>query len=281
MARKSVLVLAVATAILMPPHAAAGGWWTSIRLDRATVLAGQRVNAHANVMFSSVDAVEAAESGGKGEEFFVYLLRGFDDSIVERAMRRRSPPNWWSIGGADAFRVGRVVIGGSASNLALANASFRVPNVPLGKYAVMFCDAGCAHPLADVVPMTEFAVVANPLIARLAVRVDRLEQQAHTQGQALLGTRAAAQEAERAAARRLARAHARIETLERRLAGSRRPMWAGAGWLLAGVVVGVVAGILWRRRRQPGPRARIADWHPSDDELRELLAVADRDRAAS
>jgi hypothetical protein len=93
MHRRGALSAAIATALLLPAPATAGGWWTSIRLDRATVVAGQHVKAHANVMFSSVDAVEAAESGRENEEFYVYLLHGFDDSIVERAMRRRSPRN--------------------------------------------------------------------------------------------------------------------------------------------------------------------------------------------
>lgn len=273
--RRSVFAIGCATvALALPATATAGGWWTSIRVDRATVLAGQRVKAHANVMFSSVDAVEAAQSGRRDEEFYVYLLRGFDDSIVERAMRRRSPRNWWSVGGADAFRVGRVVIGGSGSNLALANASFLVPRVPPGKYAVMFCDAGCVHPLADVIPMTEFAVVANRVIARLAVRVDRLEQQAFNQSQKLLGTRAAAQEAQLAAAGKLTQAQARVEALERRLADSRRSEWAKIRWLIAGLVLGVVVGLLLGRRRPPEAPGQGADRQPSVDELRELLASA-------
>src|SRR5688500_9436007 len=170
--------------------------------------------------------------------------------------------------------VGIFVLACARSNLALANASFRVPDVPPGRYAVMFCDAGCAHPLADVIPMTELAVVANPAIARLAVRVERLEQQAFAQGQKLLGTRAAAREAQLAASGKLTRAQARIEALERRLADSRRPAWANIPWLVAGVVLGVVVGLLLRRRRPPEAPARSADWQPSDEELRKLLASA-------
>lgn len=161
--QRSLLALAcVAVTLLVPPTAGAGGWWTSIRLDRTKVTVGQEVKAHANVMFRSVDAVEAAQSGKKQEAFYVYLLRGFDYSIVERAIRKPSPRNWWSVGSAEALRVGRVVIGGSESNLALANAYFRVPDVPPGQYVVMFCDAGCAHPLADVIPTlpAQFTVTA-------------------------------------------------------------------------------------------------------------------------
>jgi hypothetical protein len=161
--QRSLLALAcVAVTLLVPPTAGAGGWWTSIRLDRTRVTVGQEVKAHANVMFRSVDAVEAAQSGKKQEAFYVYLLRGFDYSIVERAIRKPSPRNWLSVGSAEALRVGRVVIGGSESNLALANAYFRVADVPPGQYVVMFCDAGCAHPLADVIPTlpAQFTVTA-------------------------------------------------------------------------------------------------------------------------
>jgi hypothetical protein len=154
----------VTAALLLPSNAGAGGWWTSIRVDRATVAVGQEVKVHANVMFSSVDAVEAAQSGRENETHYVYLLRGFDYSVVERAMRKASPGDWWVADSAAAFRVGRVVIGGGDSNLALANASFRVPELPAGKYSVMFCDAGCRHPLADVIPTlpSQLTVVAQP-----------------------------------------------------------------------------------------------------------------------
>lgn len=151
--QRSVLAFGcVAAALIVLPSATAGGWWTSIRLDRTRVAAGQEIKVHASVMFRSVDAAEAAQAGEARGTFYVYLLRGFDYSIVQRAMREASPRNWWSVGSADAFRVGRVVISGRELNLAVANASFRVPKVPPGRYTVMFCNAGYAHPLADVIP---------------------------------------------------------------------------------------------------------------------------------
>lgn len=268
--RRSALTIGCATiALALPATATAGGWWTSIRVDRATVLAGQRVKAHANVSFSSVDSVEAAESGE--QTFYVYLLRGFDYSIVERAMRKASPGNWWSVGEADAFRVGRVVIGGSDSNFALAHASFQVPGLEPGTYAVMFCDAGCVRPLADTIPMADFSIVADPVVARLATRIERLEQRNFAQAQKLLGASASARETRLASETRLARAHARITALERQLAGSRRSVWAELRWLVPGLLLGVLAAVLYRRR----PRGPV-DGHLGDDELRDLLASASR-----
>ena len=123
---------------------------------------GQEMKVHANVMFRSVDAAEAAQTGETQGGFYVYLLRGFDYSIVQRARREASPRNWWSLGSADAFRVGRVVISGRELNLALASASFRVPEIPPGRYTVMFCDTGCAHPLADVIPTLPRQLTVTP-----------------------------------------------------------------------------------------------------------------------
>lgn len=151
--QKSVLAIGcVAAALIVLPSATAGGWWTSIRLDRTRVAVGEEMKVHVNVMFRSIDAAEAAQNGEAQGAFYVYLLRGFDYSVVQRAMRKPSPRNWWSLGSADAFRVGRVALGSEESNLAVAKASFRVPDVPPGEYAVMLCDTGCAHPLADVIP---------------------------------------------------------------------------------------------------------------------------------
>jgi hypothetical protein len=161
--QRSVLAIGcTAAALIVLPTATAGGWWTSIRLDRTSVAVGQEMKVHADVMFRSIDAAKAAQTGETQGGFYVYLLRGFDYSTVQRAMREASPQNWWTVGSAHAFRVGRVVISGRESNLALANASFRVPEMPPGRYAVMFCDAGCAHPLADVIPTlpTQLTVTA-------------------------------------------------------------------------------------------------------------------------
>jgi hypothetical protein len=164
MHRSALALACVAVALIAPPSAISGGWWTSIRLDRTRVAVGQEMTVHASVMFRSIDAAEAAQKGGAQGEFYVYLLRGFDYSLVQRAMRKPSPQNWWTIGAAEAFRAGRVVIDRQESNLGVAEASFRVPDVPTGRYAVMFCDEACTHPLADVIPTLpkQLTVTARP-----------------------------------------------------------------------------------------------------------------------
>jgi hypothetical protein len=252
-----VAAVAAATALLGAQPATGGGWWTSIRLDRSTVTVGQEVKAHANVLLSSVEAVEAAQNGREDEAFYVYLLRGFDYSIVARAMRKPSPRNWWSVGDADAFRVGRVAIAGRRSNLALAHASFRVPDLEPGRYAVMFCNAGCVRPLADAIPMAAFSVVSDPGVARLAVRIERLEQRNFAQAQKLLTTRAAARQDRVTGKAKLNQAQARISTLERRLAPPRASVWTELRWFLPGVLIGMLAAALVHGRwaaSSPNPR---------------------------
>jgi hypothetical protein len=232
MLRSLLAIGCVGGALLVPPSAAAGGWATSIRLDRTRVAVGDEVNAQAGLMFRSLAAAKAAQSREEqGGAFYVYLLRGFDYSGVLRAMRKPFPRNWWSVGSADAFRVGRVVIRGRVSNLALANASFRVPEVPPGPYAVMFCDTGCAHPLADVVPTfpKRFTVTAP-------------EQH--------------------------------VPVISPNTVGNSR--WIHAVWLVAGVVLGALLGLVLGRRGSPASlEPVVAAWQPSDDkELEELLKAA-------
>jgi hypothetical protein len=206
---------------------------------------------HAGVMFSSVDAVEAAQSGRAEEQYYVYLLRGFDHSIVQQAMRKPSPRNWWSLGDAEAIRVGRVVFGSSELNTALANASFTVPRLPIGTYTVMLCNAGCTRPLADVIPATGFTIVADPVTARVAAQADRLELQARRQAARLEKTRAEAFAAEasasidRAELRSLSK---RLAATDRRVAAAERTIWEHVPWLVAGVALGILLVIAFRRR---------------------------------
>jgi hypothetical protein len=153
----------MAAVLLVPPSANAGGWWSWIRLDRTNVAIGEKVTVHADVMFRSVEAAEAARSGRDKDAFYVYLLSEFDYSLTARAMDKASPKNWWSVGSAQAYRVGRVTFEDGDFNLARASASFRVEKaVPPGKYAVMLCDAGCAHPLADVIPTRPWGLTVTP-----------------------------------------------------------------------------------------------------------------------
>ena len=167
------LVCTLGVLLVVPQVAAGGGWWSYPTVSRSHVAPGQSVELKENVLFSSAAAAQAAQ---QADRFHVYLLRGFDYSVVERAMRKASPGNWWSLGGADAIEVGQVTVTVSdGANLGKASATFTVPELPPATYTLMLCDTGCTQPLADLIPAKGFTVMADLVTARMANRVDRLE----------------------------------------------------------------------------------------------------------
>jgi hypothetical protein len=258
------LICAFGVLLLTPQAAAGGGWWAYPEVDRSTVAAGHRVEVKAFVSFRSVAAAqEAHESGG----FYVHLLRGFDYSVLEPAMREPSPRNWWTLGGAEAIQVGPATFGVTDGNLGWARAAFTVPELEPGSYHVMLCDAACTEPLGDVFPAQRFTVVADPATVQLAQRANRLERRVGRQAAQLAARRADAGR-DRITAQNT---QAEVEQLERRIsalaAEVQRPErvspWAYAGWLLTATLAGALVLLIHRRRR--------SRWQLSDEELRELL----------
>lgn len=267
--------------LLFVPHAAtAGGWWSYVDVNRSHVAPGQRVEIDETVAFSSVAAAEEAQETGR---FYVYLLRGFDYSVVERALRKASPRNWWSLGDAEAIRVGQVTVSVSDANLGKATAAFTMPEIPPATYHLMLCDTACTAPLADAIPATDFTVVADPASAQMAQRADRMERWIRNQARkladartdtdrALVAARNARSEVEQLKAR------ASSQAVERR-SSPRVARWAYAGWFVAGVLIGALALIVLRRGRSKPSRHARAGWLPSDDELQELrCSEPDRER---
>ena len=234
------LACALGALLLVPPAAAGGGWWSSIQVDRSPVAPGQRVEVDAAVLFDSAAAAQAAREPGR---FSVVLLRGLDHSVVDRAMRRASPGDWWSLGGAEAIEVARVTVTVSDANFGRATAAFTMPELEPATYDVMLCDAGCAEPLADVVPTRGITVVADPATARLVRRVARLERQSRKDAGQLAMARAAADQS-RAAVRN---ARAEVVRLERDL--SSRDSQPSAAWLVAGALAGALALTVRARSR--------------------------------
>jgi hypothetical protein len=269
-----LLVCALGVLLLAPPAAAGGGWWSSIRVDRSPVASGQPVEVEASLYFGSEAAAQAARQPGR---FSVHLLRGFDYAVVERAMRKASPGDWWSLGGAEAIAVAPVTVGLSDPGFGTARAAFTMPELPPATYHVMFCDTACTDPLADVIPAKGFVVVADPATARLTERVDRLEQQSQHQAGQLDAARGDLDRA-RGEARN---ARSELEELEGRVSsvaaeGQSEPLaarWEYAGWLLAGALGGALAVLVLRRgRSRPSQPTRAPEWDPSEEELRELLS---------
>jgi hypothetical protein len=271
------LVCAFGVVLLVPQAAAGGGWWSYIDLNRSHVAPGQRVEIDATVAFRSAAAAQAEE---ETDRFSIYLLRGFDYSVVERAMRKPSPDNWWSLGGAEAIEVGQVTVSVSDTNLGRATAAFTVPELAPATYHLMLCDTACTEPLADVIPKG-FTVVADPATARLAKRVDRLERRSRNQAGRLAAARAETDEALVAARN----ARSEVEQLKASASspaneGRSSPLTAPlayVGWLVAGALAGALALLVLRRRRSGPPRpGRVVGWRPSDEELWELLSSESR-----
>jgi hypothetical protein len=263
------LLLALALVVLaFTSEATAGGWWSGVELDRSTVAAGQRVKARATVLFSSIDAAEQARKKGR---FYVYLVQGLDYSIVERAMGKPFRSGWWSPGDAEVVQVAPVAVAVRDGNIGRAHASFRVPELAPGTYAVMLCDSGCVRPLADVVPTAGFTIVTDPATARLAGRVDRLEELLMSRGHRLAAARAAAERARvqvQGLGSELERLRAKTSALAQRMrAGAESgssPLLPLAGWLVAAALASVLVTLLARRRRRREP---LPGWNAEDEKL--------------
>lgn len=241
------------TFLLFPGVASSGGWWSHIDLDEELVFAGREVTATAEFLFSSIEEAEHARVSGK---FFAYLIAGFDFATVDAAMGRPEPRGWWTLGGARAIRVGTVRLTGWDGNLAQARARFVIPDLEPGAYAVMFCDEACEQPLGDVVP-TEVSVVADPLTARLARRVERLEARVVRAERA---TRRAQQDAVSevmAMSRDLDALEQRVVGITAGLAGEEEspglPWLAFAGWFVAGAAFSLALITRVRRRTETRP----------------------------
>jgi hypothetical protein len=254
---RACLICAFGVLLVMPQAAAGGGWWSYIDVNRSHVAPGQRVELSVTVAFRSTAAAKAAQ---EADRFHVYLLRDFDDSVVEQAMRKASPGNWWSLGGAEAIEVGQVTINTSDSNLRRARAEFTVPELPPATYDLMICDAGCTTALPDVVPLEGFTVVADPATAQLANRLERLERRARTQAARRAGARSDAEKAlvaTRSAHSELNRLRVRVSSLENEDQSTPlAPPWAYAGWLGTGALGGVLALLVLRRRQARVERVR-------------------------
>jgi hypothetical protein len=254
-----------AFALLEPSGATAGGWWSFIQLDRSRAAVGQTVTLKSA-------ALDLRSQGSEAQAYFVYLLRGFDDSVLERAMVKAVPGDWWSAGDAALLPVARVWF-----DRGWARASFRVPDIAPGSYALMLCDVGCRRPLGSVVPRIDFFVVTDPMTAQLAAQLDRLERrlEAHRlprfkervdRDLGILTIQSRATAAELNA--QVARLRGDLRALERDMPED-QPWWIFAGWFAAGVLLGGLGVLLYRLRRRSDVLQSL-----SDEELLALLTAA-------
>lgn len=278
MLRKLLVVSFVGAVLsLAQPATAGGGWWSYLDVDSPRFSPGQTVEARGEFLFPSIEAAQRARASG---HFYVYLVRDFDYGIANQAMTKAEPGDWWRLGDAEPLRVGEVGLDRFNGNLAHASASFVVPEVELGRYVLMFCDAGCAHPLGDFVP-TKVRVVdpvedlrrrLDRLQSRTAERVNalRAELRETQDGAAEVGDVEAAQEVTAVLERRLVLLERRLERLDE---DPGTPWAAYVGWLVAGAALGALIVTALTRRRIPEPLIPLDDRQLEKERARELAST--------
>lgn len=259
----TVVLTALAALLAGAPPAGAGGWWSSISVEERHYGVGEVVRARTDFLFASIEEAALARAHG---HFYAYLIRGFDQSVLNAAMSTAQPEGWWSLGGAVAVPVGEVALSGWDGNWAQARVRFTVPDVEPGWYRLMFCDLGCASPLGDVIP-TAIQLWEHPSIAQLARKLDGVASRASK----VRTLRAAISDLDEEVAAfpdapNVASLTERVARLERQLMSRQEPAtapwWAFVGWFLLGVGTALAAVSHTRRRR----RSRV------DDGLEQLLA---------
>lgn len=161
--RTLVIVSLIAGLQLMPFPATAGGWWSSIDLRGAYLGIGETVTVRSEVMFNTLGSADKAR---EGRSFHAYLARGVDRSALNEAMSVPEPKRWWTPP-RELTLIGDVQLSNWNSNLAVATAELKVPDMTPGSYALMLCSAGCRTPLANLIPL-RVHVSVDPVAARTA-----------------------------------------------------------------------------------------------------------------
>jgi hypothetical protein len=163
MRRLAVAFFVLTLAVPMQTPASAGGWWSTINLDAPYLGIGEQLSVREEIMFRTMYAAEQART----TEFHAYLVRGVDYEALDRAMSVPQPHGWWSPP-EEMTLVGDVEVSRTDNNLAIATARLSIPEMPTGRYDLMFCDTGCRNPLADVIPLTGVTVSSDAVAARTA-----------------------------------------------------------------------------------------------------------------
>ena len=171
--RRLLLSLGV-IAVLLPAGgpAAAGGWWSTPRVDLRPIGAGETVTVQSEAYFMS--AQQAAQA--RREAFYAYLVRGYDRRLLQRAMGQVDPQRWWALRpGAEVVRVGRVRLGTFDMNVGEVRARITIPDNVRGEWSLMLCDDGCREPFASAVPTTVM-IAADAVTAQTARRLNGFER---------------------------------------------------------------------------------------------------------
>lgn len=246
---RNVVLLSLFAIVIMPTGALAGGWWSFLQVPGRYFGVGETITFMENeVMF---DTIEEAD-GARSEDFGVYLVENYDEGLLDHAMTRPEPDDWWEPL-STPMRIGDLELVNPDSNLMKARVTFTVPEVPPGRYALVLCsNPDCDQSLGNVIP-SEVIVTQDVLAAQTARRV---ANESFENEMALVRLR-----------HRLGGVRSQLSELRAEMAemepatvtapishtSSREPglPWlAYAGWFLAGGVVTASAG----RRRSSRPK---------------------------
>lgn len=246
------LAFIVMALLLAAPPSTAGGWWGYVHIDRQYVGVGETLVASSEAFFPTIEQAERA----KTQQYYAYLVRGYDKALLRRAMTQPDPTRWWALSSdAELVRLGRVRLGQWDANLGEAHARIRIPKVDTGSWALMFCDAGCREPMGSVIP-TSVRVTADALTAKTAESVAALEERTRAMADLRTDLRDAQLRADGAAAN-AENARQELDIVTRRLqaleaAVQEPPSSSAWPWSVTAALALLLVGIVVTSRRRAG-----------------------------
>ena len=251
---RNAILWSLLTIVIMPTEALAGGWWSYLQLPGRYFGIGETITFTENeVWFETTEEAQGARS----EDFGVYLVESYDEELLDDAMTRAEPDDWWEPL-STPMRIGDLELIHPDSNLMKARVAFTVPEVSPGRYALVLCsNPDCARSLGNVIP-AEVTVTEDALLAKTARRMAnesfenemafvRMRHRLAGVRDQLSNVRTEVAELEPAPA-----AAPVSRTSSREPAGS--PWIAYAGWFVAGAVIAA----LMLGKRRPVSRLKAA-----------------------
>ena len=164
---RNAILLSLLAIIITPAQALAGGWWSFLQVPGEYFGIGETITFKENeVMFETIEEAEGARS----KDFGVYLVQSYNEELLDDAMTRPEPEDWWEPL-STPMRIGDLELIDPDSNLMKARVSFTVPEVSPGRYALVLCsNPDCGQSLGNVIP-SEVIVTEDVLLAKTARRV--------------------------------------------------------------------------------------------------------------
>jgi hypothetical protein len=264
MRRLLVPVIFILTCLAaMGSSAMAGGWWTYIGPEDQYIGIREKVHFRvSDIFFRSIEDARRADQ----EEYYAYLVHGFDKSRLERAMSRPQPGRWWEPP-AHIVKVGRVELLDWNGNLADARVHLDIPKIAPDSYHLMLCNEDCRRPLANVIP-ARVQVTTDRVAAQTSRRLHETRERLRLALARIRHDIREGQHALQLAMEEATRATEAVALLKQSRSNRRpelSPWIAYLGWLLGSAAL----GLLVRRRQVRTPPPSLEGWVP--DTPRQLI----------